>query len=173
MKRFTRTLSAVLAVGMLLTIGPSAAWAEKNIPPGAPPPVPVNPNAVGKTLSAFVAVAYDFEESDLCPALLVRNLYAVMTLKRDDKVRYFSRDLNQTQPPTPPFCFGEASPPFEWQFISDLVADAIPEFFKRCDDPGVVCHAEVKSVTNFATSGKGLLTMNLIVKVQVPGEAGD
>jgi len=175
MKRFTRTLSAVLAVGMLLTIGPSAAWAEKNIPPGAPPPVPVNPNAVGKTLSAFVAVAYDFDEdvSGTCIILLVRNLYAVMTLKRDDKVKSFSRDLSQTVPPTEPFCFGETSPPFEQQFVSDLLHDAIPEFFRRCGQPGVVCIAEVKSVTNFATSGKGLLTMNLIVKVQVPGEVGD
>jgi hypothetical protein len=172
MNRVTRTLSALLAA-VLLAIGPSAAWAEKNIPPGAPPPVPVNPNAVGRTLSAFLAVAYDFEESDLCPALLVRNLYAVMTLRRDDRVRSFSRDLSQTDPATPPFCFGEASPPIEWHFVSDLVQDAVPEFFRRCQQPGVTCHAEVKSVTNFQTSGKGLLTMNLTLKVQVPGERDD
>src|SRR5436309_12745976 len=117
MNRFTITLGALLAAGMLLAMSPSAGWAEKNIPPGTPPPVPVNPNAVGKTVSAFLAVAYDFEESDLCPALLVRNLYAVMTLERDDKVRYFSRVLNQTQATKPPFCFGDMVQPLQWQCI--------------------------------------------------------
>lgn len=177
MSRVTRTLSVLLA-GMLLALGPSAAWAEKNVPPGAPPPVPVNPNAVGKTLSAFLAVAYDFEEEDFapdlgCPGLVVRNLYMFITMKRDDKVRSFSRDLFQTDPPTPPFCFGEADPPFEHQLVSDLIHDALPELFRRCGSPAVICNAEVKSVTNFQTSGKGLLTMNLILKVQVPGERDD
>ncbi len=170
---------ALLAAASLLAVSPSAAWAEKNIPPGAPPPVPVNPNAVGKTLTGILAVAYDFDEPNPdiperdCLILVVRNLYAFMTLRRDDKVRSFSRDLTQTDPPSGPFCFGESDPPVEVGFVSDLVQDALPEFFRRCGQPGVICTAEVRSVTNFQTTGKGLLTMDLILKVQVPGEGND
>jgi hypothetical protein len=176
MNRVTRTLSALLAAGMLLVTGPSAAWAEKNIPPGAPPPVPVNPNAVGRLLTGFFAVAYDFQEPPFenldCPGLVVRNLYAVLTLRRGDKVIAFSRDLSQTTPPSGPFCFGEADPPFEVGFVSDLVSTAVPAFFKKCR-PGVACHAEVKSVTNFQSTGRGLLTMNITIAVQVPSDDHD
>lgn len=167
MNRAKKTISVLLVAELILAAFPAWLGATSAVPEPGAFGIPINPNASGTKLSGPMSVVYDIVVDNSCDSLRrVLNVFVVTTLQTGNAIRPFNRALD----PASGFCFGENTSG-QLQLVTGLITEeAMPFFFGSqigscVDTVGMRPCWEVKSITNFLSSGEGALSLDITLAV--------
>lgn len=153
---------------MLLAAAPSVLRAESSVGDPGDFGIPVDPNASGTKLSAFVTFAYEYEgftpRANACDSLRwVKSIHMVATVQKGWAIQPFhsnyalaGRDILQD-------CWENQAN--QLAFFKYFIEDVVIAGFYRCVPGGCPSYA-IKSIKNFLTDGTGGASLEVELAVR-------
>jgi len=153
------TFIELALAAMLLATTPAAVQAESNVAIGdlGEFGIPIDPNASGTKLSAFVTFAYDYEgfteRANACASLRwVRSIHVVATVQKGWAIQPFHSNYAIAGRDNLQDCWENQFK--QLAFFKYVIEEVVIAGYYQCVSGGCPSYA-VKSVKNFLTTGVG------------------